>query len=187
MAASTELFLAHGFEGASMDAISARAGVPKSTLYKRFPDKRALLAAVLMERQSAWSEISSRRNWMLTESLEQRLKTYACWMLSWATSPEMRAFSRLAKSAWGGEDQIGNLHVATGYARRVEQIEQEIRERGPAEDIVANNPRQVAVALMAMLSGWLELWGPEATVPEAEATKFAHSAVDLLLKGKAAW
>jgi len=42
--AARRLFLAHGFEGTSMDAITAAAGVSKRTLYKYYPSKEALLA-----------------------------------------------------------------------------------------------------------------------------------------------
>lgn len=47
--AATRLFLANGFAGTSMDAITAEAGVSKQTLYSYFPTKVALLAEVLNE------------------------------------------------------------------------------------------------------------------------------------------
>jgi AcrR family transcriptional regulator len=40
------VFLAQGFEGASVDAIARAAGVSKATLYAYFPDKRLLFMAV---------------------------------------------------------------------------------------------------------------------------------------------
>ena len=39
------VFLADGFEGASVDQIAKVAGVSKATLYSYFPDKRLLFAA----------------------------------------------------------------------------------------------------------------------------------------------
>ena len=41
-----EIFLAHGFEGASVDEIAKAAGVSKATLYSYFPDKRLLFIEV---------------------------------------------------------------------------------------------------------------------------------------------
>lgn len=41
-----EVFLADGFEGASVDTIARAAGVSKATLYSYFPDKRLLFMAV---------------------------------------------------------------------------------------------------------------------------------------------
>ena len=40
------IFLADGFEGASVDAIAKQAGVSKATLYSYFPDKRRLFTEV---------------------------------------------------------------------------------------------------------------------------------------------
>lgn len=41
-----EVFMADGFEGASVDTIARKAGVSKATLYSYFPDKRLLFMAV---------------------------------------------------------------------------------------------------------------------------------------------
>ncbi len=46
-AAARKLFLAHGFAGTSMDAVTAEAGVSKQTLYRYFPTKVALLGDIL--------------------------------------------------------------------------------------------------------------------------------------------
>ena len=50
--AGRRLFLAHGFAGTSMDAVTAEAGVSKQTLYTYFPAKADLLKAIL-ERELA--------------------------------------------------------------------------------------------------------------------------------------
>ncbi len=47
MAAATALFLAEGYGSTTIEAVAARAGVSKRTLYARFEDKPALFAAVL--------------------------------------------------------------------------------------------------------------------------------------------
>src|SRR5690348_9597250 len=52
--AGQEVILKHGLRGASMEAIAARAGVAKPTLYAYFPDKQALFAALLDRVIAAW-------------------------------------------------------------------------------------------------------------------------------------
>ncbi|RII20745.1 transcriptional regulator BetI [Streptomyces sp. YIM 130001] len=47
LAAARELFLADGFDRSSVDAVAARAGVSKRTVYDYFGDKRTLLKAVV--------------------------------------------------------------------------------------------------------------------------------------------
>jgi AcrR family transcriptional regulator len=43
------VFLADGYEGASVDDIARAAGISKATLYRHFPDKTALFSAVLSQ------------------------------------------------------------------------------------------------------------------------------------------
>ena len=46
IAGARAVFLADGFEGASVDDIAKAAGVSKATLYSYFPDKRLLFLEV---------------------------------------------------------------------------------------------------------------------------------------------
>lgn len=46
LAGAQQVFMADGFEGASVDEIARVAGVSKATLYKYFPDKRMLFLEV---------------------------------------------------------------------------------------------------------------------------------------------
>jgi TetR/AcrR family transcriptional regulator, mexJK operon transcriptional repressor len=47
LAAATEVFLQHGYLGASMDEVATRAGVSKQTVYKQFADKEHLFAEII--------------------------------------------------------------------------------------------------------------------------------------------
>ncbi|MEM6408412.1 MAG: TetR/AcrR family transcriptional regulator [Pseudomonadota bacterium] len=49
VAGARKVFLAEGFEGASVDHIAREAGVSKATLYSYFPDKRILFFEVAKE------------------------------------------------------------------------------------------------------------------------------------------
>jgi AcrR family transcriptional regulator len=49
LAGAREVFMADGFEGASVDEIAKAAGVSKATLYSYFPDKRLLFIEVAMQ------------------------------------------------------------------------------------------------------------------------------------------
>lgn len=168
-----------------MEAIAVRAGVPKSTLYKRFPDKRALLRTVLNDRIAAWCLAEQDRD--LGDDLETRLKQLATDILQRATSPEVQAFWGLVAKAWGGVDEAGSRQDVIGYTRMVDKLVQEIRTYGPRSGIAARHPRQVATALMAMIAGWIEFVGPATALPEEDAVRFAHAAIDLMLRGAAAW
>ncbi|WP_298159976.1 TetR/AcrR family transcriptional regulator [Brevundimonas sp.] len=47
--AAGDLFMEHGYEAVSLDAVAQRAGVSKATIYARYADKDALFAAVLRQ------------------------------------------------------------------------------------------------------------------------------------------
>lgn len=49
LAGARAVFLASGFEGASVDDIARTAGISKATLYRHFPDKAALFSAVVIQ------------------------------------------------------------------------------------------------------------------------------------------
>ncbi|MGB1035103.1 MAG: TetR/AcrR family transcriptional regulator, partial [Primorskyibacter sp.] len=52
------VFLAHGFEGASVDDIARAAGVSKATLYSYFADKRVLFMEVASQQCQAQADLA---------------------------------------------------------------------------------------------------------------------------------
>ncbi|HEV2634686.1 MAG TPA: TetR/AcrR family transcriptional regulator [Actinocrinis sp.] len=48
LTAATEVFLQHGYLGASMDEVAAKASVSKQTVYKQFADKEHLFAEIIL-------------------------------------------------------------------------------------------------------------------------------------------
>src|SRR4029453_16014511 len=50
--ATLDLFAEQGFEGVCVEAVAARAGVGKATIYRRWPNKEELLLAALSSMKS---------------------------------------------------------------------------------------------------------------------------------------
>ncbi len=48
LSAATEVFLQHGYLGASMDEVAAKAAVSKQTVYKQFEDKQHLFTEIVL-------------------------------------------------------------------------------------------------------------------------------------------
>jgi len=78
-----QVFMADGFEGASVDTIAKRAGVSKATLYSYFPDKRLLFMEVARtecgrqaKAAAASVDMSNPPAEVLTEAATQMLKFF---------------------------------------------------------------------------------------------------------------
>ncbi|RYZ02671.1 MAG: TetR/AcrR family transcriptional regulator [Myxococcales bacterium] len=86
LAAALELFAEQGYAGLSMDAVAARAGVNKTTVYRRWPTKAELVSAALYAMRD---EEPAPPN---TGSLEQDLVELLERMAVSLTTPRKRAF-----------------------------------------------------------------------------------------------
>jgi AcrR family transcriptional regulator len=93
--AAREVFLKHGFGGASIDEIAAVARSAKTTIYARFPNKRAVFTAVVMR------DIVSRIEQFKIEvptgaTIEERLANAGIALLNWTMVKERFRLMRLA-------------------------------------------------------------------------------------------
>jgi hypothetical protein len=123
----------------------------------------------------------------LSEHLVERLEFYATWILSWATNPEVSAFTQLATHAWPDpEDVDERLHVL-GQTRTVDMIEDDIKTFAPGAGIELQDPRRVALTLMAMLAGWLTQRSGDQPLSDEDAKDCARYLVGILFEGKHAW
>src|SRR5262249_20812788 len=93
--AAHKVFLARGFEGASIDEIARAARSGKPTIYARFPNKRALFTAVMM--RDVVSRIEQYAIDMPTGApAEERLASAGAAALDWTLHSERLAIRRLA-------------------------------------------------------------------------------------------
>jgi TetR/AcrR family transcriptional repressor of mexJK operon len=91
---ATELFLAEGYGSTTIEAVAARAGISKRTLYHRFDDKSALFAAVVHD---IIEHIRPPPDVALVEgaTLRDVLRRLAAMILRAALAPKALALHRL--------------------------------------------------------------------------------------------
>lgn len=93
--AAVELFLTNGFDQTSMDAIAARAGVSKTTVYAHHADKLALFRAVIDSSAASLAlELDETRLPTITDA-EDRLVHIIVSVLEATTAPKFLAFFRV--------------------------------------------------------------------------------------------
>jgi TetR/AcrR family transcriptional regulator of autoinduction and epiphytic fitness len=94
VAAATQAFLTLGYGAASVDAISARAGVSKRTLYNYFPAKRDLFRAVVAGLYADWGDGGCEAP-PLDQPPDQALPALARRLLAHLRRPEVQGLLRL--------------------------------------------------------------------------------------------
>jgi TetR/AcrR family transcriptional repressor of mexJK operon len=87
------VFLSHGFEGASMDEVAARAGVSKMTVYRHFGNKEDLFAGVITDLCNCIVSEDLERIFELAP--EQALRGYAERMIEIVFDPETIELHRI--------------------------------------------------------------------------------------------
>lgn len=94
LTAARDLFMAGGFEGASMDRIAKDAGVSKATLYSHFADKEALFGACILGEVER-SQLPARPQVLDPRPLNKRLDAFGRALLGLLSRPDIHQFGRL--------------------------------------------------------------------------------------------
>jgi AcrR family transcriptional regulator len=121
--AARELFTEHGYNGCSVDAILERAGSSKGAFYHHFPDKSAVLEALIEE----FEQEGLRRvvEWTagITSTLEV-MRAATANFLDWCTDPTIRqivlidALPVLGFERWHAIDDRYTLDLVEATLRR---------------------------------------------------------------------
>jgi TetR/AcrR family transcriptional repressor of mexJK operon len=174
--AATELFLQHGFLGANMDELAARAEVSKQTVYKQFENKEALFIAIVGRMTGAAGDEVQREIADLGEQddPERQLLAYAEQQLLIVLTPRLMQLRRLVIGEANRFPALGRALHAGGPGRAVAGLAQALRrwtDRGLL-DI------QDTAAAASHLN-WLIMGEPvnnamflgDASIPDAEALR----------------
>jgi AcrR family transcriptional regulator len=181
--AALELFLEHGYEGTSMQALADRAGVTKPVIYSAFDSKDALFRA-LLEREEKWilGEISSGFEGVDLSNPEQTLVDgFTAFLRAVAASPGVYRLIFLQEG--GGNAALGE-RIRAGREAQVQAMAMLTRS-WLAEDRTdgAEDLDQLAGLLGQVLAGLAEagarllLAHPESWTPETLGTKLGRLAM----------
>ncbi len=150
LAAAKRLFPLLGFEGTSMDAIAAEAGVSKLTVYSHFTDKETLFVAAIRARcqdqvPDALFDVDT------TGPVRGQLEAIARAFLGLVTSPEAISLHRLLTASGSASPKLAQLFWEAGPLRMRQSFEQFLREgsRSGAARNTRHPARRVAVLFVA--------------------------------------
>ncbi|MGN6512864.1 MAG: TetR/AcrR family transcriptional regulator [Lysobacteraceae bacterium] len=184
--AAKRLFLAHGFEGVSMDQIAADAGVSKLTVYSHYGDKETLFAAAAKaycEQQLPASMFASRPDVPLRERLLQIARAF----FAMVCSPEALAGHRILCTPRLAETAVPRLFWDAGPQRVQDAFAELLRQRIAAGELAIDDVPRAAGQFFALLKGEPHaqlVFGCGAPSP-AEVEAHLAAAVDLFLRAYA--
>lgn len=185
LAASEQLFLEHGYAATSMDLVSLRAGVSKTTLYTRFASKEDLFVATIQavcERYGAHLVPDTLADLPLEEALFRAGRRFVG--LLWSPEAIKTRHSVLAEALRLPE--VGRLYSRTGPERIVAgftALFERLAERGSVRiDDAGFAARQFLAALLGDTYYALEL-GLREYPSEEERDAFTRKAVAQFTQG----
>lgn len=156
--AAKEIFLSHGFNGATTDMIQKKAGVSKSTVYAHFATKEALFLAVIQHEcasfTSAIDDIKFESQDLLS-NLTRLGKAY----LNIVLSPASLSLYRVVVAEAPRFPALGHMFFHSGPARVKQKIEQYITHAYQTHEIEFDEQEieNITDFFLAMLRSDLQL------------------------------
>ena len=183
--AARDMFLAEGYEAASMDAIARQADVSKATLYAHFASKDSLFTAVMQDQWQGYvaelEQIASDRKGSLAEQLTRAGINFLTYLLSDA---KIRMF-RVIFSEGGRIPEICQNFIQTSRAHSYTQIATILHNGAAPERFTMQECEDAARLFIAMLRGdllWNRLLDFQKSPKETEIAAHVASAVQLMVK-----
>lgn len=181
-AAAVDSFVGNGFDGTTMEAVAAAAGVTRRTLYAKYRDKEELfVAAVPLALATSLSGIPLE---VPDGPLEEVLRSLARQVIARLIDPEavkLRRFAMLESARLAALEEPAGVDIYFDSIRAIADVlatHAELGDVGP-DDLQAAS--DLFVAMVAGGSTLLADFGIHRT-PEQEA-RHIDAAVDLFLRG----
>ncbi|WP_407296231.1 TetR/AcrR family transcriptional regulator [Stutzerimonas zhaodongensis] len=150
--AARNLFLSNGYEGSSMDAIAAEAGVSKLTLYSHFKDKEALFAAAV---KAICETQLPRKLFVVSEdaSIRQVLLGIARAFQELVNSPESIGLHRVMVAMATQNPALSRMFFDAGPQALLADLEQMFAQADDQGLLTVPEPMRAAEHFCALIKG----------------------------------
>jgi TetR/AcrR family transcriptional repressor of mexJK operon len=187
--AAAEVFLQHGYLGATTDEVAARASVSKQTLYKYFADKQHLFAETILDTTvQVVDGLSSAVASTLQDAqdVRQALRDVANGWVRGLLQPEVLRLRRLVIAEADRFPEVGRAWFDRGFDRALVILGEALRglaDRGLLHNL--SDPTlaayQFAGLVMYQPMNQVMFAGTDALPPADKLNRIADSAVDMFL------
>ncbi len=185
--AAKRLFTTQGFDGTSMDAIAAAAGVSKLTVYSHYQDKERLFAAAV---ECVCQEQMPPEIFMadLKGPLRKQLLTIARAFFALISSEEAVSVHRTIVANAQQSPKLGQMFWEAGPKRTQEAFEGFLRAEIAAGKLEIADTHRAATQFFCLLKGELHArreFGCAETFTQREIDEHINATVDLFLRAYA--
>jgi TetR/AcrR family transcriptional repressor of mexJK operon len=187
--AATEVFLRHGYLGATTDEVAARASVSKQTLYKHFADKQHLFAEIILDTTVQLVDgLSDAVASTLQDAQDVRkaLRDIAEGFLRGLLQPDVVRLRRLVIAEADRFPEVGRAWFDRGFDRTLVILGEAMRglaDRGLLHNL--SDPTlaayQFAGLVMYQPMNQVMFAGTDAPPPADKLNRIADSAVEMFL------
>jgi TetR/AcrR family transcriptional regulator, mexJK operon transcriptional repressor len=180
LAGARRLFLAHGFERTSMDAVAAAIGASKMTVYRHFRSKEALFAGTVSASCDAVADPDLARA-MVRLPLRRALEMFGRRSLETIFDPETLGLHRLVIAESARFPELGRMFYDRGPATNVATLAAYLARNAA---LGAEEAERIAGEFMSLLRGYEHmraLLGLGAALSRRERERQILRAVDHVL------
>lgn len=153
--AAKAVFLKSGFGGATMDAVAARAGASKMTLYRHFADKEALFAGVISDLCDQFIHENIEAVFDLPPAAA--LEGFARKTISILYAPETIELHRIVVAECQRFPKLGKLFYERGPEASIAGLEAYFRRHAGNPAFRVSDPRRSAEEFLELLRGYIHL------------------------------
>lgn len=181
------VFLAAGFDGASMNDIARAAGVSKGTLYAYFESKDALFEAII---RNEFANAAERLCVFRREAdVRAMLTDFGTRLIRRMTEPENMAFARVVIAATGKFPNVGRAFYYAGPLYGATHLAEELARLDAAGVLKIPDPERAAWQFVDLCQSYVYkrlLFGVVDSVSPAEIEAGVKAGVELFLTAYAA-
>jgi TetR/AcrR family transcriptional repressor of mexJK operon len=149
------VFLSKGFAAANMDAVAAKAGVSKMTVYRHFSSKEALFAGVINQLCDAIVDTDLEQVFEL--SPQEALRAFAEKMIAIVFARETVELHRIVIAESRRFPKLGRLFYATGPETCVAVLASYFQGHRGDKRFKITEPRRSAEEFLELLRGYAHL------------------------------
>ena len=180
-----DVFLRHGFEGASMDGIAATAGVSKMTVYRYFRSKEELFAGVIRDLCERIIDEDLER--MLERRPEEALRGFARKMVTILFARDTVELHRIVIAESRRFPALGRLFYKSGPEACIAMLTAYLERHSSRKTLNLRNPRRTAEEFLELLRGYAHLrvlLGVQKTLSAHELEENIEGAVQHILRAR---